>query len=114
MATGSYLTPNYSRSQSEIQRDLPKMNQTCFQNVEEWSETNITGNKSFQWYFLTLSQMNWADIENYIEFLSKEMPDIKINGNCLFEVVRRLNVYLNSNKLKQLENQRAVKMVEDG
>ncbi|GFX46805.1 hypothetical protein TNCV_4039511 [Trichonephila clavipes] len=26
----------------------PEMNQTCFQNVEEWSETNITGDNSFQ------------------------------------------------------------------
>ncbi|GFS76487.1 hypothetical protein TNCV_1621081 [Trichonephila clavipes] len=83
------------------------MNQTCFQNVEEGSETNITGNNSFQWYFLTLSQVNRADIENCVEFLSKEMPDIKIDDNCLFEVERRLNMYLISNKLEQLENQHA-------
>ncbi|GFT37867.1 hypothetical protein TNCV_4129141 [Trichonephila clavipes] len=65
------------------------MNKTCFQNVEEWSEANITGNNSFQWYFLTLLQVNWADIENYVEFLSKEMLDIKIDDNNLFEVERR-------------------------
>ncbi|GFU39080.1 hypothetical protein TNCV_815671 [Trichonephila clavipes] len=82
-----------------------RMNQTCFQNVEEWSETNITGNNSFQWYFLTWSQVKRADVENYVEFLSKEMPDIKIDNNCLFEAERRLNVYLNSNKFEQLENQ---------
>ncbi|GFV61689.1 hypothetical protein TNCV_188471 [Trichonephila clavipes] len=86
------------------------MNQTCFQNVEEWSETNITGNNSFQWYFLTWSQVKWADIENNVEFLSKETPDIKIDDNCLFEVERRLNVHLNSNKLEQLENQHAEKL----
>ncbi|GFV77463.1 hypothetical protein TNCV_1069921 [Trichonephila clavipes] len=89
------------------------MNQTCFQNVEEWSETNITGNNSFQWYFLTLSQVNWAGKENDFEFLSKEMPDIKIDDNCLFEVERRLNVYLNSNKFEQLENQHTEKMREN-
>ncbi|GFV84108.1 teneurin-m [Trichonephila clavipes] len=33
----------------------------------------------------------WADVEVYVEFLSKEMPDIKIDDNCLFEVERRLN-----------------------
>ncbi|GFX31112.1 hypothetical protein TNCV_2026151 [Trichonephila clavipes] len=33
------------------------------------------------------------------------MPDIKIDDNGLFEVERRLNVCLNSNKLEQLENQ---------
>ncbi|GFW54739.1 hypothetical protein TNCV_2653791 [Trichonephila clavipes] len=93
---------------------ISEMNQTCFQNVEEWSETNITGNNSLQWYFLTWSQVKWADIENYVEFLSKEMPDIKINDNCLFEVERRLNVYLNSNKLEKLENKHAEKLVEDG
>ncbi|GFV70295.1 hypothetical protein TNCV_4540771 [Trichonephila clavipes] len=87
------------------------MNQTCFQNVEELYETNITRNNSFQWCFLTLSQVNWADIENYAEFLSK-MPDIKINDNCLFEEERRLNVYLNSNKLEQLENQHAEKLLD--
>ncbi|GFT57131.1 hypothetical protein TNCV_1691671 [Trichonephila clavipes] len=79
----------------------------CFQNVEEKSETNITGNNTFQWYFLTWSRVKWADIENYVEFLSKEMSDIKIDDNCLFEVERRLNVHLNSGKLEQLENQHA-------
>ncbi|GFU77269.1 uncharacterized protein TNCV_4689441 [Trichonephila clavipes] len=64
--------------------------------------------------FLTLSLVNWADIENYVEFLSKEMRDIKINDNCLFEVERRLNEYLNSNKLEQLENPHAEKLVKDG
>ncbi|GFW52481.1 hypothetical protein TNCV_404091 [Trichonephila clavipes] len=83
------------------------MNQTHFQNVEERSKTNITGNNSFQWYFLT-----WADIENSVEFLWKEMPDIKIDDNCLFGVERRLNVHLNSNKLEQLENQDAEKLVK--
>ncbi|GFV71057.1 hypothetical protein TNCV_946501 [Trichonephila clavipes] len=95
-------------------RKWAKMNQTCFQNVEEWSETNITGNSNFQWYFLTLSHVNWADIENYVEFLTKEIPDIKIEDNCLFEVERRLNVYLNSNKLEQLENPHAEKLLKYG
>ncbi|GFT79542.1 hypothetical protein TNCV_1326031 [Trichonephila clavipes] len=35
------------------------------------------------------------------------MPDIKINDNGLFEEERRLNAYLDSNKLEQLENQHA-------
>ncbi|GFX04404.1 uncharacterized protein TNCV_3975501 [Trichonephila clavipes] len=83
------------------------MNQTCFYNIEEWSETNITGNNSFQWCFLTSSQVNWADIENCVDFLSKEMPDIKIVDNGLFEEIGRLNVDLNYNKLKQLEHQHA-------
>ncbi|GFV96878.1 uncharacterized protein TNCV_4350911 [Trichonephila clavipes] len=86
------------------------MNQICFQNVEEWSETNITGNNSFEWYFLIWSQVKWADIENYVKFLSKEMPNIKIDDNCLFEVERRLNVHLNPNKLEQLEYQHAEKL----
>ncbi|GFV86081.1 hypothetical protein TNCV_670781 [Trichonephila clavipes] len=38
------------------------------------------------------------------------MPDIKTDDNCLFEVERRLNVYLNSDKLEQLENQHAEKL----
>ncbi|GFW60275.1 hypothetical protein TNCV_1843561 [Trichonephila clavipes] len=56
------------------------------------------------------SKVNWTDIQNYVEFLSKEMPDIKIDVNCLFEVERRLNVQLNSYKLEQLENQHAEKL----
>ncbi|GFY15495.1 uncharacterized protein TNCV_1573061 [Trichonephila clavipes] len=71
---------------------LRKMNQACFQNVEEWSETNITGDSSFQWYFLTWSQVKWADIESYVEFLSKEIPDIEIDDDFLLKVERRLNV----------------------
>ncbi|GFT76289.1 dimer_Tnp_hAT domain-containing protein [Trichonephila clavipes] len=35
------------------------------------------------------------------------MPDFKIVDNGLFEEIGRLNVYLNYNKLKQLENQHA-------
>ncbi|GFV67879.1 hypothetical protein TNCV_926451 [Trichonephila clavipes] len=38
------------------------------------------------------------------------MSDIKIDDNCLFEVERRQNVHLNSNKLEQLENQHAEKL----
>ncbi|GFV56015.1 hypothetical protein TNCV_2266011 [Trichonephila clavipes] len=38
------------------------------------------------------------------------MPGIKIDDNFLFEVERRLNVYLNSNKLEQLENQQTEKL----
>ncbi|GFV88894.1 uncharacterized protein TNCV_1226911 [Trichonephila clavipes] len=84
------------------------MNQTCFQNVEEWSKTNITGNNSFQWCFLTSLQVIWADIENCVEiFLSKEMSDIKIIDNGSFDEIGRLNVHLNNNKLKQLEHQHA-------
>ncbi|GFV88204.1 uncharacterized protein TNCV_3243531 [Trichonephila clavipes] len=35
------------------------------------------------------------------------MPDIKIDDDCLFEEIRRLNAYLNSNKLEQWENRHA-------
>ncbi|GFV92544.1 uncharacterized protein TNCV_1744491 [Trichonephila clavipes] len=83
------------------------MNQTCFQYVEEWSEANITGNNSLQWCFLISLQIMWVDIENCVEFLSKEMPDIKIDDNGLFEAERRLKAYLNSNTLEQSENQHA-------
>lgn len=51
------------------------------------------------------SPVCWTDIESCVEFLSKELPDIKIDDNCLFEEIRRLNVYLNSEKLIQWENQ---------
>ncbi|GFS65351.1 hypothetical protein TNCV_2451681 [Trichonephila clavipes] len=73
---------------SSFREDSPpfiEMNQTRFKYVEEWSETYITGNNSFQWCFLTSSQVNWADMENCVEFLSKKMHDIKIDDNCLFE-----------------------------
>ncbi|GFT07949.1 hypothetical protein TNCV_873711 [Trichonephila clavipes] len=95
-------------------RFATEMNQTCFQYVEDWSETSITGNNSFQWYFLTSLQIKWAGIENCVELLSKEMPDIEIDDNGLFEEERRLNAYLTSNKLEQLENQHAEKLIKDG
>ncbi|GFV78158.1 dimer_Tnp_hAT domain-containing protein [Trichonephila clavipes] len=44
-------------------------------------------------------------LENCVEFLSKEMHSIKIDDNSLFEEIRSLNAYLNSDKLEQLENQ---------
>ncbi|GFW98832.1 uncharacterized protein TNCV_2837931 [Trichonephila clavipes] len=68
----------------------------------------------FNGIFVTLSQVNWADMENHVEFLSKETPDIKIEDNFLFEVERRLNVHLNSNKLEQLENPHAENLVKYG
>ncbi|GFY02744.1 hypothetical protein TNCV_3506241 [Trichonephila clavipes] len=40
---------------------------------------------------VTPSPVNWADIENCVEFLLKEMPDMKIDNNCLLEEFRRLN-----------------------
>jgi len=55
--------------------------------------------------FLTSSQINWADIKNCAAFLLKELLDIKMNDNCPFEELRRLNVYLNSDKLEQWKNQ---------
>ncbi|GFX42779.1 hypothetical protein TNCV_2197361 [Trichonephila clavipes] len=42
------------------------------------------------------------------------MPDIKIDDNGLFIVERRLNVYLSSNKLEQLENKHAKELVKYG
>ncbi|GFX78021.1 hypothetical protein TNCV_971751 [Trichonephila clavipes] len=60
------------------------------------------------------SLVKWTGIENHVEFLSKEMPDIKIDDDDMFEIERRLNVYLNSNKLEQLENQHAEKLVKYG
>ncbi|GFU03688.1 dimer_Tnp_hAT domain-containing protein [Trichonephila clavipes] len=35
------------------------------------------------------------------------MPDVKIDDNCLFVLVKRLNAYLNSNKLEQWVNKHA-------
>ncbi|GFS63971.1 dimer_Tnp_hAT domain-containing protein [Trichonephila clavipes] len=49
----------------------------------------------------------WADIENCVDFLSKEMHEIKIVDNGLFDEIGRLNAHLNYNKLKQLEHQHA-------
>ncbi|GFS95183.1 uncharacterized protein TNCV_2705261 [Trichonephila clavipes] len=42
-----------------------------------------------------------------------EIPDIIVDDNCLSEVERKLNVYLNSNILEQLENQHAEKLVNE-
>ncbi|GFV89941.1 hypothetical protein TNCV_4642841 [Trichonephila clavipes] len=68
--------------------------------VEEGSQTNITGNNSFQWCFWTSPQVNWADIENCIEFLSKEMPDIEIDDNCL----RMKNTFFPQTEWQQVES----------
>ncbi|GFT96275.1 uncharacterized protein TNCV_3907111 [Trichonephila clavipes] len=61
--------------------------------------------------FLTSSQKKWANVENRVEFLSKEMPDIKIDDSCRLEEERRLNAFLNTNKLGQLENQDVEKLI---
>ncbi|GFX81823.1 hypothetical protein TNCV_2570231 [Trichonephila clavipes] len=40
MATGSYLTPTYSRSQSEVQGDLHKIHFTFWKEcISEWVKT---------------------------------------------------------------------------
>ncbi|GFW56284.1 hypothetical protein TNCV_1878041 [Trichonephila clavipes] len=59
--------------------EISETNLTSFKYVEEWSETNISGNNNFQWCFMTSSQVNWADLENCVDFLWKEMPDNKID-----------------------------------
>ncbi|GFS52948.1 hypothetical protein TNCV_330951 [Trichonephila clavipes] len=41
----------------------------------------------------------------YLDPCKSEMPDIKTVDNGLCEEIGRLNIYLNYNKLKQLENQ---------
>ncbi|GFU21131.1 hypothetical protein TNCV_5115341 [Trichonephila clavipes] len=88
-----------------------QMNQTYFQNIEDWSETNKTENNSFQ---QTSSQIKWANLDNCVEFLSKELPDIEIDDNGQFEEERLLNAYLNSNEVEQLENHHAEILIKDG
>ncbi|GFU22140.1 hypothetical protein TNCV_2060261 [Trichonephila clavipes] len=44
-------------------------------------------------HFVHNEQVNWADIENRVEFVSKEMPNVKVEDNGLFEEIRTLNVY---------------------
>lgn len=61
------------------------------------------GSNTFQWYFLTSSQVHWKDIESCVQFLSTELPDIKIDNSYLFEEIRKLNIYLNSKKLVEWE-----------
>lgn len=78
-------------------KEVQNFYETFFQYVKGCSEPNIAMNNSFKWCSLTSSQINWADIENCLEFLSEEMPDIIINDNRLFEEIRRLVVYLNPN-----------------
>ncbi|GFU89221.1 hypothetical protein TNCV_2896691 [Trichonephila clavipes] len=78
---------------------------------EDWSETNMIGNNSFQ---QTSSQTKWANTGNCVEFLSKEMSDFKIDDNGQFEKERLLNAFLNSNELEQLENQHAEILIKDG
>ncbi|GFY29948.1 hypothetical protein TNCV_4072611 [Trichonephila clavipes] len=54
---------------------------------------------------VTSSHVNWADIENCVEFLLKEMPAIKIDNNCLFEeILKTVKVYSNSDKSEQWKN----------
>ena len=49
--------------------------------------------------------MHWKDIESSVQFLSTELPDIKIDDNRLFEEIRKVNIYLNSEKLVKWENE---------
>ncbi|GFW83302.1 uncharacterized protein TNCV_2509421 [Trichonephila clavipes] len=60
------------------------MNQTCFQNIEEWSETNITGNENCDesmrhfttntlgrlWgFFRVIPEQFFSGVENVLDFL---------------------------------------------
>ncbi|GFX95653.1 hypothetical protein TNCV_4885791 [Trichonephila clavipes] len=59
-------------------RDGP---QTCVSNMSKNGLKQI----SQEMMCLTSSQVNWEDTENCVEFWSKEMSDIKVDDNCLFE-----------------------------
>ena len=83
---------------------LPQKCRIFTKLVSNVSKIGLKQNNSFKWYFLASSQVNWADIENCVEFLSKEMPDIKIDDNSLFEDIIKLNLYFNSDKLEEWEN----------
>ncbi|GFU99574.1 transposable element Tcb1 transposase [Trichonephila clavipes] len=62
-------------------------------NMSKNGLKQISQEMSFQWYFMTSPQVNWADIENCVEFLSEEMLDIKIDDNGLFEEERRQRMH---------------------
>ncbi|GFT31641.1 hypothetical protein TNCV_230801 [Trichonephila clavipes] len=47
------MTEKFTKAEQNFYR-------TCFQDVEEWSETNITGSNSFFWCFMTSSQERGA------------------------------------------------------
>jgi len=53
---------------------------------------------------LTSSQVNWVDIGNCVAFSLKELPNIKIDKNFLFDEIRTLNVHLIFDKLEKCEN----------
>ncbi|GFU51017.1 uncharacterized protein TNCV_4462091 [Trichonephila clavipes] len=55
---------------------------------------------ALQSVFSSLKLEDWADIEHCVDFLSKEMSDIKTVDNRMFEEIGRLNVYLNYDKLR--------------
>ncbi|GFX40878.1 hypothetical protein TNCV_3760991 [Trichonephila clavipes] len=90
----------------EVRRNEPNM----FPKCRRMNGLKQISQEVTVFYSIFLLRLKRADIENYVEFLSKEISGIKIDDNCLFEVERRLNVHLNSNKFEQLENQRADKL----
>ncbi|GFV47855.1 hypothetical protein TNCV_2369481 [Trichonephila clavipes] len=77
MATGSYLTPNYSRSQSEIQGDLHRPNEAHFSRV---SETAMAGSD--------VAQSGRPIFDDFFQHL---WPYIGNNtANVVFQMVKRL------------------------
>ncbi|TMW46851.1 hypothetical protein DOY81_008068 [Sarcophaga bullata] len=50
--------------------------------------------------------LEWKEVSSAVEFVMKELKDIVINHNFLFEVIRRVNLYLNEEKLKKWNDEK--------
>lgn len=74
----------------------------CYEYIEEW----IVNFRALICFKLTLlnSEIDWKEVTSAVEFV--KVKDIVINDNFLYEEIRRVNFYLNEEKLKKWNNEK--------
>ena len=66
---------------------------------------NFRALNCIKWTLLN-SKIEWKEVSSAVEFVMKEVKDIVINDNFLFEEIRRVNLYLNEEKLKKWNDEK--------
>lgn len=85
-------------------KEVKNFYKICYEYIEEWI-VNFKALNCFKWTLLN-SKIEWKEVSLAVEFVMQEVKDIVINDNFLFEEIRRVNLYLNEEKLKKWNDEK--------
>lgn len=89
---------------NEFLKEVKFFYKICYEYIEEWI-VNFRALNCFKWTLLN-SKIEWKEVSSVVEFVMREVKDIVINDNFLFEEIRRVNLYLNEEKLKKWNDEK--------